>query len=176
MKQSLIEIGKIQESVLEDEAKLRGMALEMKIQDASKLSRGKLWAEIFDELVEPELSGPVFITEYPRELSPLSKSKPDDPETVERFELYMGSMEIANAYSELNDPQDQRKRFQEQLRAYEAGDAEAHSMDEDYVSAMEHGMPPTGGEGIGIDRLTMLFANVHSIREVILFPLLKPQK
>jgi lysyl-tRNA synthetase class 2 len=85
-------------------------------------------------------------------------------------------MEIANAYSELNDPADQRKRFQEQIRAYEAGDAEAHSMDEDYLLAMEHGMPPTGGEGVGIDRLTMLFANVRSIREVILFPLLKPQQ
>lgn len=175
MKQALMEMGKIPQSVLEDVAQLRSLAMERRIKDASKLSAGHLWGELFDELVEPELTGPVFITEYPRELSPLSKSKPGDPDIVERFELYMGAMEIANAYSELNDPEDQRKRFEEQLRAYEAGDQEAHSMDEEYVLALEHGMPPTGGEGIGIDRLTMLFANVNSIREVILFPLLKPQ-
>ncbi len=174
MKQALMEIGQIPEEVLEDHQKVRALAVDKKIKDASKLSPGKLWGELFDELVEPALTGPVFITEYPRELSPLSKSKPDNPDIVERFELYVGAMEIANAYSEVNDPEDQRRRFQEQLRAYEAGDPEAHSMDEDYVLALEHGMPPTGGEGIGMDRLSMLFANVTSIREVILFPLLKP--
>jgi lysyl-tRNA synthetase class 2 len=174
MKQSLIEMGKIPEDLLDDEQKLRALAIEKKIKDARKLSKGKLWGELFDELVEPALMGPVFLTDHPRELSPLSKSKPDDPDIVERFELYIGGMEIANAYSELNDPVEQRKRFEEQLLAYEAGDLEAHSLDEDYVTALEHGMPPTGGEGIGIDRLSMLFANVSSIREVILFPLLKP--
>ena len=94
---------------------------------------------------------------------------------MERFELYIAGMEVANAYSELNDPAEQRRRFEEQMRAHEAGDQEAHSMDEDYVTALEHGMPPTGGEGIGIDRLTMIFAGTKSIREVILFPLLKPR-
>ncbi|PWT93721.1 MAG: lysine--tRNA ligase [Acidobacteria bacterium] len=175
MKQALLEIAGIPEAVLDDESKLRTYAQERKIPNSAKLSKAKLWGELFDELVEDQLFDPVFITEYPRELSPLSKSKPDDPDTVERFELYMGGMEIANAYSELNDPAEQRKRFEEQLRQYEAGDQEAHSMDEDYVMALEHGMPPTGGEGIGVDRLTMLFTGVRSIREVILFPLLKPR-
>lgn len=175
MKQALVEIGKISEDDLEDETRLRALAMELKIKDAAKLPKAKLWGELFDERVEEHLNGPVFITEYPRELSPLSKSKPDDPSIVERFELFIGGMEIANAYSELNDPVEQQRRFEEQMRAHDAGDQEAHSMDEDYVTALEHGMPPTGGEGIGIDRLTMIFANTRSIREVILFPLLKPR-
>ncbi len=172
---SLKEIAGIPSEVLEDDAKLRAFAVGKHIKDAAKLSKAKLWAALFDEFVEDKLTGPVFLIDYPRELSPLSKSRADNPEIVERFELYMGAMEIANAYSELNDPVEQRMRFEEQLRAYEAGDLQAHAMDEDYVTALEHGMPPTGGEGIGIDRLTMLFANVRSIREVILFPLLKPR-
>jgi lysyl-tRNA synthetase, class II len=175
MKQALIEIGKIPEGDLQNESRLRSLASDLKIKNFSTLSIGKLWGELFEELVEEHLTGPVFITDYPQDLSPLSKSKPDDPFLVERFELYMGAMEIANAYSELNDPAEQRRRFEEQLRAYEAGDQEAHSLDQDYVLALEHGLPPTGGEGIGVDRLTMLFANARSIREVILFPLLKPK-
>lgn len=175
MKQALVEIGKISESDVESEEALRRIAMDLKIKDAGKLSQAKLWGELFGELVERELTGPVFITEYPRELSPLSKSSPENPSIVERFELYIGGMEIANAYSELNDPVEQQRRFEEQMRAHEAGDQEAHSMDMDYVTALEHGMPPTGGEGIGIDRLTMIFANTRSIREVILFPLLKPR-
>lgn len=175
MKRALVELGKLPEAALDNEAELRRIAMEHKIKDASKLSKGKLWGELFDELVEPQLTGPVFITEYPRDLSPLSKSSPEDPSIVERFELYIGGMEVANAYSELNDPAEQRRRFEEQMRAHEAGDQEAHSMDEDYVTALEHGMPPTGGEGIGIDRLTMILANTKSIREVILFPLQKPR-
>lgn len=175
MKQALVEMGGIPDEVLEDDAKLKKVALDQGIREANKLSQARLWDALFQERVEPGLDGPVFITDYPRELSPLSKTKADDPSIVERFELYMGAMEIANAYSELNDPADQRTRFEEQLRAREAGDAEAHSLDEDYVSALEHGMPPTGGEGIGIDRLTMLFTDAPSIREVILFPLLKPK-
>jgi len=175
MHDALLEIGKVPAEILDDETKLRGFAIEKKIKDSGKLSKGKLWGELFSELVEPALTGPVFITDYPRELSPLSKTRANDPSTVDRFELYIGGMEIANAYSELNDPVDQKQRFEDQLRAREAGDQEAHSMDEDYVAALEHGMPPTGGEGIGIDRLTMLFTGVRSIREVILFPLLKPR-
>ncbi len=173
--QALIELGGISAELLEDEKALRAFAIEKHIKDAAKLSKGKLWGALFDEYVEDKLTGPVFITDYPRDLSPLSKSRADNPEIVERFELYIGAMEIANAYSELNDPVEQRIRFEEQLRAYEAGDQEAHAMDEDYVTALEHGMPPTGGEGLGIDRLTMLFTGVRSIREVILFPLLKPR-
>jgi lysyl-tRNA synthetase, class II len=175
MRQALIELGGLTEQQFLDTEALRAIALEKKVKDAAKLSRGKLIGELIEEFVEPKLDGPVFLIEHPRELSPLSKSKPGDPEVVERFELYMAGMEIANAYSELNDPSDQRSRFEEQLRAHEAGDQEAHSMDEDYVIALEHGMPPTGGEGIGIDRLTMLFTDSPSIRDVILFPLLKPK-
>ena len=175
MLESLVELGGLTESQIKDDDFLRSLGREKNIKDVHKLNRGKLLGEIFEALVEPQLDGPVFLTEHPRELSPLSKTKPDDPDTVERFELYMAGMEIANAYSEVNDPADQRSRFEEQLRAMEAGDQEAHSMDEDYILALEHGMPPTGGEGIGIDRLTMVFANAPSIRDVILFPLLKPK-
>jgi lysyl-tRNA synthetase, class II len=175
MRQALVEMGGLTEAQIQDEEFLRRMAFEKKIKDSGKLSHAKLIAELFEELVEPQLDGPVFLTEHPRELSPLSKSKPDNPEVVERFELYLAGMEIANGYSELNDPADQRSRFEQQYQALQAGDQEAHGMDEDYVTALEHGMPPTGGEGIGIDRLTMLFTDSPSIRDVILFPLLKPK-
>lgn len=175
MKQALLELGNISPTIIDDVNALRSLAAGLKIKNASGLSKGRLWGELFGKLVEEKLSGPIFITDYPRELSPLSKSRPDDPSLVERFELYLGGMEIANAYSELNDPVEQKRRFEEQSRAYEAGDQEAHSLDEDYVTALEHGLPPTGGEGIGVDRLTMLFTGAPSIREVILFPLLKPK-
>jgi lysyl-tRNA synthetase class 2 len=137
---------------------------------------GKLLAFVFEQLCEEHLEGPVFIVDHPVEISPLSKQKPEDPRFTERFELYLGGMEIANAFSELNDPDVQRERFEAQLAARAAGDAEAHRMDVDYVRALEHGMPPAGGEGIGIDRLTMLFADRPSIRDVILFPLLRPEE
>ncbi len=136
---------------------------------------GKLQATIFETVVEPHLIQPTFIYDYPTEVSPLSKTRPDDPETVERFELYIAGMEIANAYSELNDPVEQRARFEEQLRARGRGDEEAHVMDRDYIRALSYGMPPTAGEGIGIDRLTMVLTNSRSIRDVILFPLLRPE-
>ena len=137
---------------------------------------GKLLAFVFEQLCEEHLDGPVFIIDHPVEISPLSKQRPEDPRFTERFELYLGGMEIANAFSELNDPDVQRERFEAQLEARAAGDAEAHRMDLDYVRALEHGMPPAGGEGIGIDRLTMLFADRPSIRDVILFPLMRPEE
>jgi lysyl-tRNA synthetase class 2 len=136
---------------------------------------GKLVAELFEEVVEPELVQPTFIIDFPLDVSPLSKKKPDDPQFVERFELFVAGMECANGFSELNDPEDQRARFEAQLRERERGDDEAHVMDEDYVRALAHGLPPAGGEGIGIDRLAMLFTNSRSIRDVILFPHLRPE-
>ena len=139
-------------------------------------SRGLIWAALFDAVVERHLIQPTIIYDYPLELSPLSKTKPEDPSLVERFELYIGGMEIANAYSELNDPEEQKRRFEAQAVERDKGDEEAHQMDEDYVRALRYGMPPTAGEGIGIDRLTMLFTNSDSIRDVILFPLLRPEK
>ena len=139
-------------------------------------SRGLIWAALFDAVVEKHLVQPTIIYDYPLELSPLSKTKPEDPSLVERFELYIGGMEIANAYSELNDPEEQKRRFEAQAVERDKGDEEAHRMDEDYVRALRYGMPPTAGEGIGIDRLTMLFTDSDSIRDVILFPLLRPEK
>jgi len=136
---------------------------------------GKLLATIFEAVAEDHLIQPTIIFDYPAEVSPLSKTKADDPSTVERFELYAAGMEIANAYSELNDPAEQKARFEEQLHARGRGDEEAHDMDSDYVRALSYGMPPTAGEGVGIDRLTMILTNSQSIRDVILFPLLRPE-
>jgi lysyl-tRNA synthetase class 2 len=131
---------------------------------------GKIASAIFESLWEEHLIQPTFVHDFPTEVSPLSKQRADDPDTVERFELYIGGFEVANAFSELNDPVEQRRRFEEQLQQHAAGDQEAHAMDEDYVRALEYGMPPAGGEGIGIDRLVMLLSNSASIRDVILFP------
>jgi len=139
-------------------------------------SHGKILDEIFKEKVEPDLVQPTFIIDYPVELSPLAKKKKDQPELVERFELFIASREIANAFSELNDPMDQRERFYKQVEARQQGDEEAQWMDEDFVRALEYGMPPAAGEGIGIDRLTMLLTNSLSIRDVIFFPQLKPEQ
>jgi lysyl-tRNA synthetase class 2 len=134
---------------------------------------GKIAMEIFEALVEDTLVEPTFVHDFPTEVSPLSKQRPDDPETVERFELYIAGFEIANAFSELNDPAEQRRRFEDQLRQRAGGDAEAHVMDEDYIRALEYGMPPAAGEGVGIDRLVMILTNSPSIRDVILFPHMK---
>jgi lysyl-tRNA synthetase class 2 len=136
---------------------------------------GKIVTEIFERLYEDRLIEPTFVYDFPTEVSPLSKQKPDDPETVERFELFVGGLEVANAFSELNDPAEQRRRFEAQLVGRSAGDLEAHAMDEDYIRALEYGLPPTAGEGLGIDRLVMLLTNSPSIRDVILFPLMKPK-
>jgi lysyl-tRNA synthetase, class II len=134
---------------------------------------GKIATEIFERLNEEALIQPTFVHDFPTEVSPLSKQRADDPDTVERFELYIGGFEVANAFSELNDPAEQRRRFEAQLKDKAAGDLEAHAMDEDYIRALEYGLPPTGGEGVGIDRLVMLLTNSLSIRDVILFPLMR---
>ncbi len=125
---------------------------------------------------EPQLIQPTIIYDFPLAVSPLSKQKPDDPDWVERFEFYIGGFEVGNAFSELNDPEEQRKRFEQQLAERDRGDDEAHAMDDDYVRALGYGLPPTAGEGIGIDRLTMLLTGSRSIRDVILFPLMRPGK
>jgi lysyl-tRNA synthetase, class II len=138
------------------------------------MSPGALLYAVFEQAVEPTLIAPVFVCQFPVEVSPLARRNDRDPRFVDRFELFVGGAEIANAFSELNDPDDQRARFEDQLRARAAGDEEAHAMDEDYIRALEHGLPPTAGEGIGVDRLVMLLTGAASIREVILFPLLRP--
>jgi len=131
---------------------------------------------IFDEVVEKKLIQPTFVTHYPVIISPLSRRSKKDADLTDRFELYIYGREIANAFSELNDPVDQKDRFLQQLREREAGDEEAHEMDDDYIRALEYAMPPTAGEGIGIDRLVMLFTDSASIRDVILFPLLRARQ
>lgn len=147
-----------------------------KVEDGPPLTAGSLLGALFEAVAEKELIQPTFIFEFPVELSPLSKRNAENPAMVDRFELFIAGMEIANAFSELNDPADQRARFIDQLRLREGGNEEAHQMDEDYLRALSYGMPPTAGEGIGIDRLTMLLTNSQSIREVILFPLMRAEK
>jgi lysyl-tRNA synthetase class 2 len=137
---------------------------------------GKTIAGLFEAVAEEHLTQPTIIYEFPTAVSPLSKQKADEPEWTERWEIFIGQMEISNGFSELNDPEDQRRRFEQQLSERERGDEEAHQMDEDYIRALSYGMPPAGGVGVGIDRLAMLLTNSHTIRDVILFPLLRPEK
>jgi lysyl-tRNA synthetase class 2 len=158
-----------------DRKELQAAAAALNLGYDPKLNDGQLLGVIFEHVAEPNLINPTFITEFPTELSPLSKQKPDDPRFVERFELYIASMEIANAFSELNDPVEQRRRFEEQMKQREHGDEEAMVLDDDYIRALSYGMPPTGGEGVGIDRLVMILTNQRSIRDVILFPHMRPE-
>ncbi len=148
---------------------------KVRIEYDPKEPVGKTIATIFETVAESHLIQPTIIYDFPLAVSPLSKKKPDEPDWVERFEFYIGGFEVGNAFSELNDPVDQLARFEQQMTEKERGDSEAHQMDEDYVRALGYGLPPTAGEGIGIDRLTMLLTNSKSIRDVILFPLLRPQ-
>jgi len=165
--------GKDKDFFLKDVEGLRKLAKEVGVPKAETLTHAKLIDKVFDLLVEDELWGPCFVIDFPKLLSPLAKTHREDPDLVERFELFVAGKEIANAYTELNDPVEQRERFLEQLKEKEMGDEEAMAMDEDFIRALEYGMPPTAGEGIGIDRLVMLLADVDSIREVILFPALR---
>ena len=164
----------IGEGDLDDPVRLRRVARDLDIALADGAGPGKALVEIFEHAAEPRLIAPTFITHYPTEVSPLSRRNDDDPEVADRFELFIGGREIANGFSELNDPDDQAERFRDQARQRSGGDDEAMVYDEDYVTALEYGMPPTAGEGIGIDRLVMLFTGVESIRDVILFPHLRP--
>ncbi len=174
--ESLETIGGFSSEDLSDFAKTSELARSLGIKPEKYEGHGKLLTKLFDVAVEPKLIQPTFITHYPLEVSPLSRRNDANPEFVDRFELFIAGREMANAFSELNDPRDQKERFLKQLEAKKAGDEEAHEMDEDYIRALEYGMPPAAGEGIGIDRLVMLFTDMPSIRDVILFPLLKPEK
>lgn len=160
---------------LEDREAVLRLLAERSVEHEDGLPWGKLLGLLFETVAEPHLIQPTLIYDFPVEVSPLAKRKDEDPRYVERFELFVGGLEVANAYSELNDPEEQLQRFEEQLRAREGGDQEAHEMDLDYVKALRYGMPPTAGEGIGIDRFTMILTDSRSIREVILFPQLRPQ-
>lgn len=171
--QALVEIGGVPADILKDDARAREYAAG--VETLWPGDRYKLLEQLFDDMVEPKLVQPTFIKDYPVQLSPLSKTKEDDKSLVERFELFVGGWELVNAYTELNDPQEQEERFREQVRKRDQGDLEAHMMDMDYIRALEYGMPPTAGEGIGIDRLVMLFTDSSNIREVILFPHLRPE-
>jgi lysyl-tRNA synthetase class 2 len=165
----------ITEAELRDRAAAAGIARELGLEVEAGHGAGKIATAIFEALCEERLIQPTFVYDFPTEVSPLSKQRPDDPDTVERFELYIGGFEVANAFSELNDPVEQRRRFEAQAALKEHGDLEAQGVDTDYLRALEYGLPPTGGMGMGVDRLVMLLAGVTSIREVILFPHLRPE-
>ena len=173
MMDSLVEIGGVERSILEDSESLIAFAGEKGIKLTLQDRHGKILTKLFDMLVEPKLIQPTFITGYPVEVSPLSRKSDVNPELTDRFELFIAGKEIANGFSEINDPADQYERFLGQAAKRSGGDVEAHVMDKDYVEALEYGMPPTAGEGIGIDRLVMLLTDSPSIREVILFPHMK---
>ena len=165
----------IDAATLADEQGARGIAERLGIAVKDGWGLGKVQIEIFEKTVEHRLKDPTFITDYPTEVSPLARRKDDNPFVTERFEFFVGGREIANGFSELNDAEDQAERFRAQVAEKEAGDDEAMFYDEDYITALEHGLPPTAGEGIGIDRLVMLFTNSPSIRDVILFPHMRPR-
>jgi lysyl-tRNA synthetase, class II len=174
--QSLVEIGNIDPGILEDPRRAIAMARSLGADLKSVDGQGKALTKIFEQVVEPKLRQPTFVTGYPIEVSPLAKRSKENPEITDRFELFICGREFANGFTELNDPLDQKERFIHQMKAKEAGDDEAQDIDWDYLTALEYGLPPTAGEGIGIDRMVMLFTDAPSIREVILFPLLKPEK
>ena len=160
---------------LEDEA-LRERAKALGLDDLDTAGRGKLIDKLFGALVEPDLVQPTFVIDHPKELSPLAKEHRLDSRLTERFELYVGRVELCNGFSELNDPLDQRARFEAQAGLRDAGDDEAQQIDDDYVRALEYGMPPTGGVGLGVDRFVMMITDQPSIRDVILFPILRPEE
>jgi len=175
MQEAIISKSDIKAEMLADRESAKDAAEKAGIHVDKSWGKGKIVMELFEELVEDQLIDPTFIIDYPKEVSPLAKSKKDDPDTTERFELFIAGFEVANGFNELNDPQDQKERFEKQVAAKEAGDEEAQMMDMDYIRALEYGLPPTAGAGMGIDRLVMLFTDSQSIRDVILFPHMRPE-
>ncbi|RKF15648.1 lysine--tRNA ligase [Alginatibacterium sediminis] len=176
MRESIIKFNpEVSMDTLNDFVKTCELAKDLKIEVEAHWGHGRVITEIFEETVEHRLIQPTFITEYPAEVSPLARRNDEDPEITDRFEFFVGGREIANGFSELNDAQDQDQRFKSQVEQKDAGDDEAMFYDADYITALEHGLPPTAGQGIGIDRLVMLFTNSHTIRDVILFPAMRPQ-
>jgi lysyl-tRNA synthetase class 2 len=176
VKEAVARFGGVDRDVLEDREKAVRTAIGLGCHVTEKMGLGKAITQMLDHLVEPHLIHPTFVTHFPTDVSPLSRRNDQNPEVTDRFELYMAGREIVNGFSELNDPFDQRERFRLQVQEREAGDEEAHLMDEDYIRALEYGMPPTAGLGLGVDRLVMILGNVPSIRDVILFPHLRPEK
>jgi lysyl-tRNA synthetase class 2 len=170
IRQGLLDETGIDISEYKTAAELSAVLREKGIQHNPNAPRGKIIGDMMEQFLEPILIQPTFLYDYPRDISPLAKNKPGDPQTVERFEGFVAGMELCNAFTELNDPLEQEKRFLELGRAYAEGDEERHPMDEDYLRALAYGMPPTGGFGMGIDRFVMLLTGQHNIREVILFP------
>ena len=174
--ESLTTIGGVPPDITEDKDKIIAFMKEKNLDVNGAMNLGQLQGELFDEYVEAKLINPTFITEYPVEISPLARRSDEKSHLTDRFELFIAGKEIANAFSELNDPLDQLQRFEGQMEAKDSGDDEAHEMDEDFVNALSYGMAPTAGQGIGIDRLVMMLTNEHSIRDVLLFPAMKPIK
>jgi lysyl-tRNA synthetase class 2 len=175
MKEAIVKYGEVELEMLEDHQKCLAYADKLGLELDADIGHGKLLTELFEAVAEPQLWEPTFITEYPTEVSPLSRKNDKNPDYVDRFELFVVGRELANAFSELNNPIDQKERFLGQLEEKAKGDDEAHAMDEDYIRALEYGLPPTAGEGIGIDRLVMLLTNSPSIRDVLLFPQMRPE-
>ena len=174
--EGLMAFGKLKEDELKDREKILAYGKEAGLELKGSEPLGRIWVDLFEKIAEPHLIQPTFVTEYPIEGSPLARRNDQKPEFVDRFELYISGREIANAFSELNDPQDQKARFLEQAKTKARGDEETGLVDEDYVRALEYGMPPAAGEGIGIDRLVMLLTDSPSIRDVILFPQMRPER
>jgi lysyl-tRNA synthetase class 2 len=174
--QGLLQFGELKEEDLRDPGKIFAYGKKVGLELTGNEPLGKIWVDLFEKVVEPHLIQPTFVTQYPIEDSPLARRNEEHPEMVDRFELYIFGREIANAFSELNDPLDQRERFKEQLKTKDGREEGDYGIDEDFLRAMEYGMPPAAGEGIGIDRLVMIFTDSSSIRDVILFPQLRPEK
>lgn len=173
MNEAIEKYGNISKNEIDTYEKAKSVAERLNIKVENSWGHGKIISEIFEAVAESKLINPTFIIDYPKEISPLSKSKEDNPELTDRFELFVAGMELSNGFNELNDPIDQKERFQKQVDSRNAGDEEACMMDEDYIRALEYGLPPTAGAGLGIDRLVMLLTNQQSIRDVLLFPYMR---